>query len=303
MRKRMYGVLGACALASGLFYGCTSAATSVTGPTADNKCQLTATSSPSSFNADGGSGTIAISTARDCSWSINSSPGWVTLTTRSGQGGASVSFTVAANPVPSPRSGAIAVSDRTLQLNQAAAPCRYNLSRTQDSIGAPGGALSVGVSTLSGCSWTATSGASWITVTSGQSGNADGTVGLTVAANSGIARVGQVNVAGQTYTVNQAAAAADPSPSPSPPPPDPSPSPSPSPGQSITITGIVVAPSGHCPNLSFYINTYNVVTDKDTRFKHISCGDVEKGGRMVTVDGVLDSSGIVYANAVSKADQ
>src|SRR5262249_6265147 len=78
-----------------------------------------------------------------------------------------------------------------------------------------------------GCAWTAASADSWIAVRSGQSGNASGTVGLTVAANAGDARVGRVNVAGQNYTVNQVGA---PRPAPAPPPaPTPPPSPSPTP--------------------------------------------------------------------------
>ncbi len=56
-----------------------------------------------------------------------------------------------------------------------------------------------------GCSWTAVSQVNWIAVTSGASGSGNGTVSLTVAANSGASRSGVVTIAGQTYTVTQAA--------------------------------------------------------------------------------------------------
>ena len=83
-----------------------------------------------------------------------------------------------------------------VQLSQAAAACHFSLSRSSDTIGAAGGQLSVDVSTLTGCGWTATSGSSWIAITSGQAGNANGTVALVISANSGAGRVGQVHVAG-----------------------------------------------------------------------------------------------------------
>ncbi len=52
--------------------------------------------------------------------------------------------------------------------------------------------------------WTATSGASWLTFTSGTSGNGSGTVGFTIAANTGAGRTGTLSIAGQTFTVTQA---------------------------------------------------------------------------------------------------
>src|SRR3954470_16519582 len=100
---------------------CRSAQTSVTGPTADDKCQVTATSTPQSFAAGGGTGSINIATARDCTWSIATTASWMTLGgDRSGQGEPSVSYTVAANPVPAARSGSIVVGSQTVAVSQAA---------------------------------------------------------------------------------------------------------------------------------------------------------------------------------------
>jgi len=73
---------------------------------------------------------------------------------------------------------------------------------------APGGSGSVGVTAASGCAWTATSNAAWITVTAGSAGDGNGTVAFAVAANSGAARTGTLTVAGQTFRVDQAAAPA-----------------------------------------------------------------------------------------------
>ena len=184
---------------------CTSSKTSLTSPT-DTKCQVNLSNSPSSFAANGGTGTLTVTTTRDCSWTISTDVVWVSIPgPRDGQGDASISYSVGVNPVPSARSGLVAAGSMKVQLSQAAAVCRYSLSRSSDTIGAAGGPISVDVSTLTGCSWTATSASSWISITSGQSGNANGTVALVVSGNSGAGRVGEVNVAGQVYTVTQAA--------------------------------------------------------------------------------------------------
>jgi hypothetical protein len=89
----------------------------------------------------------------------------------------------------------------------AGAPsCSYTLGTTSASAGASGGTASVPVTAGAGCSWTATSGASWLTITGGASGTANGTVSYSVAANASCAgRSGTLTIAGQAYTVTQAA--------------------------------------------------------------------------------------------------
>ena len=63
---------------------------------------------------------------------------------------------------------------------------------------------SVGVTAGTGCSWTATSNAGWITITSGSSGSGNGTVNYSVSANpSSNARTGTMTIAGRVYTVTQ----------------------------------------------------------------------------------------------------
>ncbi len=62
----------------------------------------------------------------------------------------------------------------------------------------------VAVTALTGCGWTATSNAVWITITSGSAGSGNGSTGYTVAANTGGQRTGTVTIAGQTLTVTQA---------------------------------------------------------------------------------------------------
>jgi hypothetical protein len=56
------------------------------------------------------------------------------------------------------------------------------------------------------CPWTATSNAAWIAIVAGGAGTGSGTVTLSFAANPADARAGTATIAGQTFTVTQAAA-------------------------------------------------------------------------------------------------
>jgi len=83
--------------------------------------------------------------------------------------------------------------------------CNYSL--TPNSISVESGAASgtVALAAGSGCSWTASSNASWLTLNSASSGSGDGTVDYSYAANSdNIGRTGTLTIAGQTFTVTQA---------------------------------------------------------------------------------------------------
>jgi uncharacterized protein (TIGR03437 family) len=73
-------------------------------------------------------------------------------------------------------------------------------------IPAAGGTGSVSVSTGAGCSWTAASGAAWVTIPLGVAGGGTGTVTYAVAANGGPARTATLTIAGQMFTINQLAA-------------------------------------------------------------------------------------------------
>jgi Pro-kumamolisin, activation domain/Bacterial Ig-like domain (group 3)/Putative binding domain, N-terminal len=85
------------------------------------------------------------------------------------------------------------------------AGCSYALASSTASVGFAGATATVGVVADGGCSWAASSNASWLTITSGTSGTGDGTVGYSFTANPGTsARIGTLTIAGQTFTVTQA---------------------------------------------------------------------------------------------------
>jgi hypothetical protein len=185
-------------------------------------------------------------------------------------------------------------------LNQAGAPCTYNLSRTGDGIGAAGGRLAFAVTTLTGCTWSAASTASWIAIVSGQTGTASATVSLTVAANPGAARTGNVGVAGRVYTVSQSAAGTPAGPGPTPEPtPTPTPTPTPPPtGEPVHLEGTAVLAGGSCPSVTFFVNFRRVVTDGSTEYaRKNACGDLQTG-RTVKVDGI-DTGDAVRATMIT----
>jgi hypothetical protein len=74
-------------------------------------------------------------------------------------------------------------------------------------VGSLGGSNFVTVDATAGCSWTATSNKTWISVVGGASGTGPGMVNYTVAANTGGARSGALTIAAQTVNVSQAAVA------------------------------------------------------------------------------------------------
>ncbi|MFN4218086.1 MAG: BACON domain-containing protein [Candidatus Bipolaricaulia bacterium] len=86
--------------------------------------------------------------------------------------------------------GIIDSGDRTWDLKrfsgvlQVQVICTYSIFPTSQSFGSAGGSGQVNVTAPSGCSWAATSSASWITITSGSSGNGNGTVNYSIAAES-----------------------------------------------------------------------------------------------------------------------
>jgi hypothetical protein len=93
--------------------------------------------------------------------------------------------------------------------------CSFGLSTGATINGYPnGGSFTMGVtaSAPSGCTWTASSQASWIHVPNGEAGTGSGAFTFTVDANPGAARSGTLTVAGQIVVFNQTAAAVTPTP-------------------------------------------------------------------------------------------
>lgn len=86
-----------------------------------------------------------------------------------------------------------------------AQPCSYGVSPLSASLPVEGGSTTVTVTTTANCSWSSTSNATWLTITSGTSETGSGSTTIAVARNtSQDLRVGTVTVAGQTVQIGQA---------------------------------------------------------------------------------------------------
>jgi hypothetical protein len=177
---------------------------SITVNQAATACSYSVMPTSVSIGAAGGTGTpISVSVGSGCTWAATTSAGWVTiLTGATGTGNGSVTYSVQAN-TGSARTGTMTVAGQGVTISQSA-PCTYNISQMNTSIDKAGGTGTVSVTTQAGCTWTAVSNATWITVNSGSSGTGNGTVNFTVAANAtGSDRTGTLTIAGRTFTVTE----------------------------------------------------------------------------------------------------
>lgn len=154
----------------------------------------------------GGSYSVSVTAPASCAWTATESLSWVSITSgASGTGNGTVNYTVTSNGGSS-RLGTMTIGGQSFQITQAGV-CTYSLSPTSNlTIPVGGGSYSVGVSTQSGCAWTATESLSWVSITSGTSGTGSGTVNYTASINGGTARSGTLVIAGETFQLNQAGA-------------------------------------------------------------------------------------------------
>src|SRR5215831_10280692 len=94
----------------------------------------------------------------------------------------------------------------TTTTTSTAPPCSFAIGSSSANANGGGDTITVSVgASAATCAWTAVSNAPFITIKSGTSGTGNGSVVLTIAANQGNVRSGTVTIAGQTFTVNQAA--------------------------------------------------------------------------------------------------
>ena len=92
------------------------------------------------FPAAGGSGTLEISTARECAWTAQAEVPWITITPEArGQGDGSVRFTIAAHTDPDGRAGRLTVGEVQTSISQQGRPCEFTLSSTYEAVGSSGG--------------------------------------------------------------------------------------------------------------------------------------------------------------------
>jgi hypothetical protein len=192
---------GTATIAGNTYYVTQQAAVSAPVP-----CSFVLDSTSDTVGALGETLQIGVTAGSGCSWTTSSHAPWITVLSGGGVGNGVARLAVAPN-LGAARVGTATIAGRAFTVTQQAAipTCTYTIDSTGASVGAAGGSVQFGVNAGTGCTWTAATTASWITIQNG-TGSGNGTVQLSIAANGGPSRVGTVTVAGRTFTVSQAAA-------------------------------------------------------------------------------------------------
>jgi hypothetical protein len=160
--------------------------------------------------AAGGSQSATVTAQSGCAWTASESSSLVSITSgANGSGNGTVSYSVSANTSTSPRSATLTIAGNTLNVNQSAGtPCTYTVTPSSQNL--PSNASSNNTETVTaptGCTWTASDNASWLTITSGSSGSGNGTTVFSVTGNTALnPRTATLTVAGQPMSVTQAGA-------------------------------------------------------------------------------------------------
>jgi hypothetical protein len=92
-------------------------------------------------------------------------------------------------------------------LHPVPSSCSYSIAPATASAPDAGGAGSVTVTATPACAWVVSGNPGWINIISGGNGSGNGTILYSVQANTGGSRTGTFTIAGQTFTVTQAAQA------------------------------------------------------------------------------------------------
>ena len=169
----------------------------------------------------GGRLTATLTTQANCSWTANTSSGWLSLPNgKSGKGAATIVIGYSDN-YDAPRDGAVMLrwptptAGQNIHVEQAG--CLYSVTQSSFTFtaGSANGGFSVfqesqpnscGGALQDQCVWTAKSSVSWITVTSSMPRRGDDPVSFTVSANTAAtSRTGKITVRDKVVTITQAA--------------------------------------------------------------------------------------------------
>jgi hypothetical protein len=175
----------------------------MTSPSTVNRCSVSVTGT-NNVPAGGGTATLSVAAARECSWSASVDGAWLSIRSgATGQGNGSVEFAAASNPDPAVRRGAVVLNDQRLEVTQAAGECRFSLAGGSATFAQAGGSGRVELRASSNlCNWTAQSNAEWVVVgTTAGRGSAD--VPFEVRSTSGPPRSATITAGGERFEVNQ----------------------------------------------------------------------------------------------------
>jgi hypothetical protein len=183
----------------------TVAGQTVTVSQAAAPCNYSLSSTTVTVPSAGGPGpAITVTAAAGCTWTAaaTATPWLTNVAPASGSGNGTVTFSAMPNP-DGPRSGTLTIAGQPVTVNQEA-KCTFTVTVVPRSFSENGGTALGTVVTAAGCTWAASRDANspWIVVPGG-SHSGSGTISITIQANQGNKRSGQVTVAGETFTIDQ----------------------------------------------------------------------------------------------------
>ncbi len=165
-------------------------------------CTVTVSRNSIAAPAAGANGSIDVTAPDSCNWNAASNASWILLPTTSGSAQAPQPYTIAPSTIPKQRTGTITIANQVVKVTQDAADCTLLLA--PDHAGLPAGSGNYTLHVSTACDYTATSNSGWIRILSGAGGSGESDVSYSVSANSSAdARVGSINISGQTFTISQ----------------------------------------------------------------------------------------------------
>lgn len=163
-------------------------------------CGYTLSQNETTVSAPGDVRTVNVTSAPECTWSVQSVLTWVQITSGTqGNGNGIVRMLIGANTTGAARTGVVTIAGIPYTITQAAATCSFQLTGPGGTIPAAGGSFTIGVTTTAGCQWSAAKSSAWITWNGPTSGTSSGSVGFTAAANSSaVPRTATITIGGIT---------------------------------------------------------------------------------------------------------
>ena len=174
-------------------------------------CSASGSTSSLSFSSGSGSKSATAGGSSACTFSVSDNRSWISVGSSSVSGGGSVSVSVTANRGPA-RSGTVTIGNASVRISQAnGCPSSPGGAPSSLDYGSGAASKSVQLTEDAGCPYSVSKDETWITVDpSSVAGN--GTVTVSVTANSGGERTGTVTVGTASVSVTQSAASCPESP-------------------------------------------------------------------------------------------
>ncbi len=173
------------------------------------ECSFALGANGASHGAQTETNVVTLTTLEGCEWSVSNSTSWIEiLSPANNTNNGDVTYRVLTNPTALSRTGIVSIASQSFVVTQVGAECIFTLGTNVASHGSDGATGSVVVTTLEGCTWSVSSGISWITVSAPLDFTNDGIVNYAVEANlTALSRTGVVSIAGQDFIITQSGAA------------------------------------------------------------------------------------------------